>query len=281
MISRLRIPLTRIGALINFHVAECATNAAAIAYHLMIVFFPSALLVKALPDTFGIRDDTPSSPIADIEVPSSIVNLVNGFLRTARGLTGYGKSVATIALVLLVLIGLSRVFSEYHNASALIFGRPRSYFRTRVMGGISAVLIVSGSIMLFLALNSMSFARQPHILRNYGTLISTASTLISFAVMVGSVAFLVRLVSHGALSRQAIWSGALFTVAGWIIVSLGFLQLDFYFSVQQRFYGAGAAIIAMLLWFYIIANLMILGLSFARFVIDGKPVPKSLVRSVS
>ena len=73
---------------------------------------------------------------------------------------------------------------------------------------------------------------------------------------------------------RAIWGGALLTVAGWIIVSLGFLQLDFYFAVQQRFYGAGAAIIAMLLWFYITASLMILGLSFARFVIDGQPVPK-------
>ena len=279
MITALRHFFARLGALANFHVAECATNAAAIAYHLMIVFFPSALLVKSLPDTFGMRDDTTASPIADIEVPSSIVNLVNGFLRTARGLTGYGKTVATIALILLVLIGLSRVFSEFHNSSALIFGRPRSYFRTRVMGGISAVLIVSGSIMLFLGLNSMSFARQPHILRDYGTLISTASTLISFAVMVGSVAFLVRLVSHGELSRHASWSAALFTVAGWIIVSLGLLQLDFYFAVQQRFYGAGAAIIAMLLWFYITASLMILGLSFARFVVDGKPVPKSLVRS--
>ena len=281
MIASVRRFFSRLGALINFHVAECATNAAAIAYHLMTVFFPSALLVKSLPDTLGVRDDTTASPIADIEVPSSIVNLVNGFLRTARGLTGYGKTVATIALILLVLIGLSRVFSEFHNASALIFGRPRSYLRTRVMGGISAALIVSGSIMLFLGLNSMSFARQPHILRDYGALISTASTLISFAAMVGSVAFLVRLVSHGDLSRQAIWGAALFTVAGWIIVSLGFLQLDFYFAVQQRFYGAGAAIIAMLLWFYITASLMILGLSFARFVIDGMPVPKSLVRSVS
>lgn len=281
MIKSINMFFSRIGALINFHVAECATNAAAIAYHLMIVFFPGALLVKSLPDTFGMRADATTSPISDIEVPSSIVNLVNGFLRTARGLTGYGKTVATIALILLVLIGLSRVFSEFHNASALIFGRPRSYFRTRVMGGISAVLIVSGSMMLFLALNSMSFARQPHILRDYGTLISTASTLISFAVMLGSVAFLIRLVSQRELSVHAIWGGALFTVAGWIVVSLGFLQLDFYFAVQQRFYGAGAAIIAMLLWFYIIASLMILGLSFARFVIDAKPIPKSLVRSAS
>lgn len=281
MITAFRDVFMRIGALINFHVAECATNAAAIAYHLMIVFFPGALLVKSLPDTFGVRADAATSPIVDIDVPSSIVNLVNGFLKTARGLTGYGKTVATIALLLLVLIGLSRVFSEYHNASALIFGRPRSYLRTRVMGGISAVLIVSASIMLFLTLNSMSFARQPHLLRDYGSLISSASTLISFAAMVGSVAFLLRLVSHGELSRSAIWDGALFTVAGWIIVSLGFLQLDFYFAVQQRFYGAGAAIIAMLLWFYITASLMILGLSFARFVIDRAPVPKSVIRSAS
>lgn len=269
----------RIGALMSFHISECATNAAAIAYHLMIVFFPGALLVKSMPDLFGMRANATVSPIADLDVPSSIVNLVNGFLRTARGLTGYGKTVATIALILLVLIGLSRVFAEFHNASALIFGRPRAYLRTRIMGGISAVLIVSASIMLFLTLNSMSFARQPHILREYGALISTASTLISFAAMIGSVAVLVRLVSQGELSNRAIWSGASFTVFGWILVSLGFLQLDFYFAVQQRFYGAGAAIIAMLLWFYITASLMILGLSFARFVVDGSPVPKSLIRS--
>ena len=279
MIKSVRMFLARLGALVNFHVSECATNAAAIAYHLMIVFFPGALLAKSLPNTFGVRADATASPIGDLEVPSSIVNLVNGFLRTARGLTGYGKTVATIVLVLLVLIGLSRVFAEFHNAAALIFGRPRSYLRTRVIGGISAVLIVSGSIMLFLALNSMSFARQPHILRDYGMIISTASTVISFAAMVGSLAFLTQLVARGELSKFAVWGGALFTVLGWIIVSLGFLQLDFYFAVQQRFYGAGAAIIAMLLWFYLIATLMIMGLSFARFVVDGKMVPKSLIRS--
>lgn len=281
MITAFRTFFSRIGALLSFHVAECATNAAAIAYHLMIVFFPGALLAKSLPNTFGVRPDAAASPIGDIEVPSSIVNLVNGFLRTARGLTGYGKTVATVVLVLLVLIGLSRVFAEFHNAAALIFGRPRSYLRTRVIGGISAVLIVSGSIMLFLVLNSMSFARQPHILRDYGMMISTASTGLSFAVMVGSLAFLTQLVARGELSTRAVWGGAVFTVLGWIIVSLGFLQLDFYFAVQQRFYGAGAAIIAMLLWFYLIATLMIMGLSFARFVVDGKLVPKSLIRSAS
>ena len=110
-------------------------------------------------------------------------------------------------------------------------------------------------------------------------IISTASTVISFAAMVGSLAFLTQLVARGELSKFAVWGGALFTVLGWIIVSLGFLQLDFYFAVQQRFYGAGAAIIAMLLWFYLIATLMIMGLSFARFVVDGKMVPKSLIRS--
>jgi membrane protein len=259
----------------RFHIAEFSTFAAAISYQLMIVFFPGILLIKALKDIFGIPNVARYQPVyAEIDMPGSIVTLVKSFLRSAKGLTGFDKSLATIFLIALVVLGLSRLFAEYYKASLKLFERDRRLFRERLIGGIAAVAFVSVAILLFLALNGTVFSYQPHILRDYGLLIEIISALISFALLVGSVAGLIRLVSHGALSAPAIWGGAMVTVGGWILASLLFLQLDTYFALQQKFYGAGAAIVAMLIWFYLTASLLLAGLGFAAIVID-KRVPLS------
>jgi len=255
----------------RFHMAEFSTFAAAISYQLMIVFFPGILLIKALKDIFGIPNVARYQPVyAEIDMPGSIVTLVKGFLRSAKGLTGFDKPIATIFLIALVVLGLSRLFSEYYKASLKLFERDRRLFRERLIGGIAAVAFVSVAILLFLALNGTIFSHQPHILRDYGLLIEIISALISFALLVGSVAGLIRLVSHGALSTQAIWGGAMLTVVGWILASLLFLQLDTYFALQQKFYGAGAAIVAILIWFYLTASLLLAGLGFAAIVIDKR-----------
>lgn len=261
----------RLGAWFRFHIAEFSTFAAAISYQLMIVFFPGILLVKALKDIFGIPNVARYQPVyAEIDMPGSIVTLVKGFLKSAKGLSGFDKSVATAFLVALVILGLSRLFAEYYKASLKLFERDRRLFRERLIGGIAAVSFVSVAIMLFLALNGTVFSYQPHILRDYGLMIEIISALISFSLLIVSVAGLIRLVSHGSLSRKAIWSGALVTVGGWVFASLIFLQLDTYFTLQQKFYGAGAAIVAMLIWFYLTASLLLEGLGFAAIVIDGR-----------
>jgi len=173
-------------------------------------------------------------------------------------------------LVALVILGLSRLFAEYYKASLKLFERDRRLVRERLIGGIAAVSFVNVAIMLFLALNGTVFSYQPHILRDYGLMIEIISALLSFALLIASIAGLIRLVSHGALSRNAIWGGALVTVGGWVLASLIFLHLDTYFALQQKFYGAGAAIVAMLIWFYLTANLLLAGLGFASIVIDGR-----------
>ena len=248
-----------------------STFAAAISYQLMIVFFPGMLLIKAFKDIFGIPNVARYQPVyAEINMPGSIVSLVKGFLRSAKGLTGFDKTIATLFLVALVLLGLSRLFSEYYKASLKLFERDRRLFRERLVGGVAAGAFVSVALLLFLALNGTVFSYQPHILRDYGLLIEVISALMSLALLVASVAGLIRLVSHGALSLRAIWGGALVTVGGWILASLIFLHLDTYFALQQKFYGAGAAIVAMLIWFYLTASLLLAGLGFAAIVIDRR-----------
>ncbi len=265
---------------VRFHLAEFSTFAAAISYQLMIVFFPGILLVKALKDIFGIPNVARYQPVyAEIDMPGSIVTLVKGFLKSAKGLTGYDKSIATVFLVLLVLLGLSRLFGEYYKASLKVLGRDPRLFKDRLVGGIAAALFVSVSIMVFLALNGTMFSYQPHILRDYGLAIEIASAILSFALLVSSVAGLMRLVSHGDVSTKAMWAGALFTVGGWVLASLLFLQLDSYFALQQKFYGAGAAIVAMLIWFYLTASLLLAGLGFAVLVIDGRKIPLANIQA--
>ena len=189
---------------LKFHLAEFSTFAAAISYQLMIVFFPGILLVKALKDIFGIPNVARYQPVySEIDMPGSIVTLVKGFLKSAKGLTGYDKSFATVFLFLLVLLGLSRLFAEYYKASLKILGRDPRLFKDRLIGGVAAALFVSVSIMVFLALNGTIFSYQPHILRDYGLTIEIVSALLSFALLVSSVAGLMRLVCDRDISRKA------------------------------------------------------------------------------
>lgn len=263
--------LLRMRNLVRFYARECPTLAAAIAYQMMMVFFPGLLLVKSLKEWFGVKPVPRFSPIyTEIDVPNSIETLVNGFLKSAQGLTGMGKPIAGIVLVLLVLNGLSRVFSEYYNASALLFDKNKSFLRNRIVGGIASVFVLVCAIGVFLALNGPLVSQQPHLLKNYGTFISVASTCVSFLVLTASVAILLTFVARRELSKRAIWGGAIMTVTGWMLASFLFLQLDFYFAVQQKFYGVGAAIITLLLWFYVTAFMLLFGLGFAFFVVEGK-----------
>ena len=263
--------LLRTRNLVRFYARECPTFAAAIAYQMMMVFFPGLLLVKSLKEWFGVKPVPRFSPIyAEIDVPNSIETLVNGFLKSAQGLTGLGKPIAGVVLVLLVLNGLSRVFSEYYNASALLFDKNKSFLRNRIVGGIASVFVLVCAIGVFLALNGSIISRQPHLLKNYGTFISVVSTSVSFLVLTASVVILLTFVARKELSKRAIWGGAIMTVTGWMLASLLFLQLDFYFAVQQKFYGVGAAIITLLLWFYVTAFMLLFGLGFAYFVMEGK-----------
>ena len=150
----LRSHTDRLRFWLRFHMAEFSTFAAAISYQLMIVFFPGILLIKALKDVFGIPNVARYQPVyAEINMPGSIVTLVKGFLRSAKGLTGFDKSIATLFLLALVILGLSRLFSEYYKASLKLFERDRRLFRERLIGGIAAVAFVSVAILLFLALN--------------------------------------------------------------------------------------------------------------------------------
>jgi uncharacterized BrkB/YihY/UPF0761 family membrane protein len=77
------------------------------------------------------------------------------------------------------------------------------------------------------------------------------------------------LVGH-SLSIRALWIGAILTAFLWLGGCFIFFSYRFDIVEEQFLYGAVASSIATLLWFYVTAYMIIIGLVFSYYVIDGK-----------
>jgi membrane protein len=91
------------------------------------------------------------------------------------------------------------------------------------------------------------------------TLWNIARWIISFCIMLGVLAGIYYFAPHKRLRFKGVLAGALFTTVLWHIVSWFFSYYINHIGNYSAIYGSLGGIIVLMIWFYVVALLIILG----------------------
>ncbi|WP_156520806.1 YihY/virulence factor BrkB family protein [Oceanobacillus sp. Castelsardo] len=236
--------------------------AAQLAYFFLLSLFPFLLFLLNLVGYLPINVESVME-IIDYYAPDEIMTLIDTNLDQLLGQTNGG-------LLSIGIIGTLWAASNAINAIMKAFNRAydidedRSFIATRLIAivlTIAMVLVIIVSLLLPVfgqIIGEYIFAfvgLSDTFLQLWGTLRWVLSSVIFFIVLL----FLYKLAPNKHIYfREAIWGTIMGTIA-WQIVSYGF---SFYVSTFANYsvkYGSLGAIIILMIWFYLLGAIIILG----------------------
>ncbi|HET7466739.1 MAG TPA: YihY/virulence factor BrkB family protein [Candidatus Dormibacteraeota bacterium] len=268
MIQRLRTSLP-VRVLQAFGASQASNYASALAFNGLLAMFPLMLGILAIIG-LSIRD-----PATDVKFQTLIVETFPGtaqpeLIRALHGVKDSAGLLGVISIGGLIWSG-SGVFATMEFAFAQILGVPqRDTVRQKVMGFVMMVLLVA-AVAVTVGANALA-----------GLLPGAwvVSIAVGAAVMVVLLVLLYRLVPNRTFGILEVLPGAL--LAGVLIEVLS-LAFPLYERVAGGFntYGAQFALFFLLAaWFYLLSNLVLLGLVYNKFR-AGEPVRLGLLASPS
>jgi membrane protein len=246
----------------EFLTDNCPHLAAAISYYLLFSLFPLVLaLISAL--GFILRSPEMEARVLDgignfLPVSSDFVtNTIRGVV-SARGVTG---ALATIGLIW----AGSSVFNAIRKSLNTAWGikKPRPFFVERALElgmMIGASLLLLLSLALTTALKVIRELSLPvlgemfldgNLMWNFITMI--LGTILAFMVFL----FLYRVIPNTKVRWRDVWFGALLAAVAFEIAKNIFVWYVTNFSHYNLVYGPVGTIIALLLWTYVSAVIML------------------------
>jgi membrane protein len=258
-------------AFANFGDHECTARSAALAYYALFSMFPLCLLIISLLG-FLLASGVPIAVDAQEAVLQAVEqtlpgakDMVQDIIRTTRRARGGTGLVGLIVLAW----SASHVFTHARLALNAIWdtGLPQGLegllrLRLNALGmviGIGLLLIVST-----LANTSLDLVAR------YATRLPWSDTLwpLALSVMLSSVtvllfALLYRFLPRAPLSWSDVWPGAIVGGVGWEVLKKVFVWYATSMADWGAIYGPIAGVIALALWLYLSAQVLLFGAEFA------------------
>ncbi|MBI5301370.1 MAG: YihY/virulence factor BrkB family protein [Chloroflexi bacterium] len=241
---------------------QCATLAAALAYYALLSIFPLALFVLTMASLFLDSDQAMRAVTGLISgyVPAG-AQMIRATLQEVIRLRG-ALTVAAIAGFVwsaagvfdLMQLGIHRAFKMEHTQPA---------WRRRVQS--LAMVIGAGGLFGLSFVTTAAIRMSVH----YGVLqrrdILPQVLPVLGALILGFLVFVVlyRFVPGRRASWRTVWFGALIAAILWEIAKLGFAWYITNFALLNLVYGSVGAIIALMLWGYISAAILLYGAEIA------------------
>ncbi len=242
---------------------RCSLLAAGLSYYTLLSIFPLMLFILALMSFFtrtelAIRS---VSSFITANLPFGTRLLETSLLEVTR-LRGPLTIVAAAgflwsasAVFDLIQIGINRAFRVQ---------RPRPMWRQRV---VSLGMVVGVSLLFGLSLlltTSLRLAIHYRILQRHNLLLDALPTL--GALILGTTAFglLYRFIPYDPDIRwRDAWAGAVVAAVLWEIAKLIFAWYLTNFALLNLVYGSVGTVIAIMLWSYVTATIMLIGAEIA------------------
>ncbi len=264
------ITITR-RSFVNFGEHECTQRSAALAYYALFSIFPLLLLSVSL---LGLLLDA-GVPIAmdaqgvvfeavEQTLPEA-TDMVESILLTTRKASG---STSLVSLIVLVL-SASNLFGHIRLALNVIWDTdaPQGIggallLRVKAMGMVIAtgfLLVIFTIINTSIDLVAQYAARLPWS----DTLWPLALPLILTSTTVLLFALLYRFLPRAPLDWGDVWPGAIVGGVGWEVLKKGFVWYTATRANWGAIYGSIASVIALSLWLYLSAQVMLFGAEFA------------------
>ncbi len=238
--------------------------AAALAYYFLFSLFPLLLLIAALAGAAHLSGVV-HGLAADLS--RSLPHITAAFLRRQMH-----QLLASSHGELLTLGTVLTLYSASQGFAGLIAALNRAYEvpETRPFWRVELLalgLTVSAGILIILALGVLVVGNRllgvlagPTALRGW---LGTLWPLLHWGVVAGFFILAIALLYHTAPnlkhSGRGLWPAALTTFCIWILISIGLAVYVDHFGNFNAIYGSLGAVIALMLWFYLLALALLLG----------------------
>ncbi|MBP2098396.1 YihY/virulence factor BrkB family protein [Enterococcus rivorum] len=242
--------------------SEIGNTSVVVAYYLLLSLFPLLIAVGNILPYLNINPDDVLPYIAEI-IPKAIFNDLEPAIKSV--LTQKSSGLLSIS-ALAALWSASQSINAMQTAMNKAFGveQRKNFIVVRIVSLIVIVLfllaIVGVIAILGLGQNIVEFL-QPifhfnlNFVDTFQTLKWPVTSIGLFVIM--SVIFLV--VPNAKLSIRSILPGAIFTTAGWMLLSQVFGLYLRFFSSKLASYQIIGSFIVLMLWLNFAATIMILG----------------------
>src|SRR3989441_4107674 len=180
---------------------------------------------------------------------------------------------ASVASIVVLLVGASTVFGELQTALNRVWGvqpKPgrfwRDFFKQRVISltmvfGISFLMLVSLLISAILAAVTGYFE---YLLPGANAIWHLLDTAVSFGIVVVLFAAIYKIIPDVHIDWQDVWTGAMVTA---LLFTAGKAAIGFYIGRTGvcSAYGAGGFVLILLAWVYYLSQILFPGAEFTMF----------------
>ena len=235
--------------------------AAELSYFLLFSMFPLLMFVNSMLAQLDLSIED-AAPVLEM-LPSSLQQLINGYLLQLSGMPSFSPMLIGIGLTLYFL---SRAVRSMMRTVNDIFHVEVSRGMVRevlISLGITAgflvsvvcsfVLVVAGRMLLRLLPRVLPVPQAAlDLTRDAGFWVMIAFIFV-FLMLFN------RVVPNLHLKFREVWPGALFSLLAWIFVSWAF---SFYVDNLAQYsvlYGSLGTIIVLMLWLYIVSMILLMG----------------------
>ncbi len=233
-----------------------------LAYFFLLSIFPFAIFLNALIGTLHFSAAEIEATFASF-LPKEVISIVTTYIEYISQQNH--TSLLSVGL-LVTLFSASRAIRslDYAINKAYDIERQRGFFGTVILSilltvGIGVTLILS-LVLLSLGENIMIWlsARFPSLLIPL-LLLEHLRWIIVLLDLFIVLACMYYFVPNRKMRWRSVLPGTVFSVAGWILLTMGFSLYLNHFANYSLVYGSLGAIIILMVWLYLIGILLVLG----------------------
>ncbi len=232
-----------------------------LAFFLVLSIFPILTLVGLIASIFKISTDVPA--IQSI-LPSNVVDILLPYT------VGKGFDSNVLLFMIIGFIIASNGADALVLASNKLYDIPNSSFLKRRIKDLLLIILIIISVLFLFAFLGFGNQILRHIMQYINDniveqLIYKIFNILKYPFAMFIVYFNIKVVytiaPDSKIYSRTTTKGALFTTISWTIATIIFSYYIKYFSHYGFFYGSLSNIIILILWVYILAYLLVIGIA--------------------
>jgi membrane protein len=241
---------------------EITAMASQLAYSLLLSFFPFLILLMTLIGHSSIRSEEVLIALRTI-LPNDIMKLITStvveVVETRRSDLLSISMITTIWTASngfnAVIRGLNRAYDEKEK---------RPYWKVQLTAvlctiGLVIIIIIALALLVFGELGVRLLVKKLNFTPSVEFIIDLGRYTAGLVVMILVFTAVYRYTPSKRLNWHETIPGAVFTTAGWTLVSIGFSYYVNNFGSYSKIYGSIGAVIALMSWLFISSVIVLIG----------------------
>lgn len=232
-----------------------------LAFFFLLAIFPLLIFLNALLGTFNLPLLDLIQSLKDL-IPEAALEILVGYVQsissTSSGLISFSLLASLYSSSIAVTSLIHSIHTAYNQHSHRNFLRTKlwSIFFTFLLG----LALVTSLVLPILGRNFLLFVSK-YIPLTDGVieLWTNLRWVLTASIITATLALLYKVIPYKPYKKQSIWPGAVFSLIGWMVISLLFSIYVNSYANYSIVYGPLGAVIALMMWLFFTGIIIILG----------------------